>query len=354
MNSDDFQGSLKDKAFDPKDSKGRRYALDYHFKDLDLSFVAGDPFALDIVKILNSKASRRLAEKTQVYPLPFDPHIRTRLIHSMEVCSLALQIADVLGLNKSLCQAIGLGHDLGHAPFGHFGEQYITVNTGKKFAHAVNSVVVCQRVERRGHGLNLTRETLQGILSHSRAIEDRIEVSSAGIQEFSVIVLADKLAYTFADYNDYLRVKGKEAIIPPNLDFFGPYQRARVYKCLQALFEESAELGCVSFKNSQTAKEFARLRKWMLVNVYEQISFDVERVLFDKLIEYFRKESFFQGWDPYLLLALMTDREVRHFGQLWNNARHPKIEEISHYGIIELVERVDDPKIDFSQPDLGW
>lgn len=354
MFDNNFYGCLRHKAFNPKDSAGRKWPSNSVFVDDDLDFETADPFCQDISKILNCKALRRLERKTQVFPIPRDPHVRNRRTHTDEVVAIALVLADVLGLNRSLTQAIALGHDLGHTPFGHFGEHYISEMTGRSMTHAQLSVVVCQKVERRGHGLNLCKETLQGILQHSNTIGSNVKVLPSLIQEYAVVLWADKIAYTFADWNDYIRHVGPRVPPPQIMVEFGLYQRDRVKTCMLALCEESAKCGYVSFSDSPIARDFAELRRWMLKNVYEWITFESERLIFNKLIDYFQKETFFKEWDPFLLLALMTDPEVKFFGQIWDPMCRPEINYIKHFGIVELVNHVDDPKIDMFDIDLDW
>lgn len=352
MFDNNFYGCLRHKAFNPKDSAGRRWPQNSQFVDDDLDFVTADPFCQDISKLLNSKALRRLKDKTQVFPTPRDPHIRNRRTHTDEVVAIALVLADILGLNRSLTQAIALGHDLGHTPFGHFGERYITEKTGRTFTHAHNSVVVCQKIERRGHGLNLCKETLRGILNHSTLIE-----SDETIQEFAVVYWADKIAFTFSDWNDYRRHVGTRianTVAPSSLLGFGKYQRDRVKCCLLALCEESANCGFVSLSKSPIAMEFADLREWMYEEVYKWITFEDQRLAFNRLIDFFQKEPFFQQWDPFLLLSLMTDPEVEFFNKIWDPIRIPEIMDIRHFGIVELVEHIDDSKIDMFMTDLDW
>ena len=117
-------------------------------------------------RILHCKAFRRLKHKTQVFLSPGDDHYRTRLTHTLEVSQIARTIARSLRLNEDLTEAIALGHDLGHTPFGHVGERTLAACAGNNFSHNVQSVRVVERLENRGEGLNLTWEVRDGMLNH--------------------------------------------------------------------------------------------------------------------------------------------------------------------------------------------
>ena len=124
-------------------------------------------FQRDRDRILHCKAFRRLKQKTQVFLLPKGDHYRTRLTHTLEVSQNARTIAKALRLNEDLVEAIALGHDLGHTPFGHAGEK--ALNNVYKFSHNIQSVRVVERLEKQGRGLNLTWEVRDGILNHKTA-----------------------------------------------------------------------------------------------------------------------------------------------------------------------------------------
>jgi len=168
-------------------------------------------FILDLYKLQQSKAMRRLANKTQVFPDPkSNRHIRTRLIHTLEVASIAGIIAEILGLDVQLTQAIAHGHDIGHAPFGHLGEEFISTITGQEFRHEVFACVVAQHIERQTHGLNLTLPTLLGIRAHSRG-KGKMSLSLVTMKngcvdtvifEADIVMYADKIAYCFSDISD--------------------------------------------------------------------------------------------------------------------------------------------------------
>ena len=352
-----YKNALAHLAFQDMNSRGRKQAQKNNapiYDDDDYLFEVISPFALDCEKIANSKAFRRLIGKTQVFPTPRNPHIRTRLQHTLEVEMLAVEIAEILGLNVNLCRAISLGHDLGHAPFGHYGESFISQNSGKTFNHAVNGVVVAQEIERKGGGLNLCYETLLGILLHSSTRDQNIAIDPDLIQEVNVVKLADKLSYTFSDYNDAKRVG---YIVEPNdtnISFFGQRQRQWLKTCITAVVSESAEKGRVAFAETETASEFKKLRQWLYRNVYAPINFEVQKSYCDRLIEFFKQDSFFSGCDPFLLLSLLTDHEVFQFGDLCNTAIIPNIGLVQNSSLLEIVPWIREKTIDFTNPGLNW
>ncbi len=159
------------------------------------------------------RAFRRLAHKTQVFISPREDHLRTRLSHTLEVSQIGRTIAKALRLNEDLTEAMALGHDVGHTPFGHAGEWalnevYRQHDPSATFAHAEHSVRVLEILERDGQGLNLTRETLAGIADHSKGAEDTGAVFAPGASETlegMVLRIADRIAYLNHDLDDCLR-----------------------------------------------------------------------------------------------------------------------------------------------------
>lgn len=148
-------------------------------------------------RIIHCKAFRRLKHKTQVFLSPESDHYRTRLTHTLEVAQIARTIARALRLNEDLTEAIALGHDLGHTPFGHAGERALNEITGS-FAHYEQSVRVCKKLEKNGRGLNLTYEVLDGILHHTKGEE-------AHSLEGRIVRTADRVAYINHDIDDAVR-----------------------------------------------------------------------------------------------------------------------------------------------------
>ena len=168
-------------------------------------------FQRDRDRIIHSKAFRRLTYKTQVFIAPEQDHYRTRLTHTLEVSQIARTIARALRLNEDLTEAIALGHDLGHTPFGHAGEWaldevYRQFDPRVHFRHYEQSVRVVEVIENAGRGLNLTWEVRDGIRHHSKGREDLpLARGAAATLEGRVVTLADRIAYVNHDIDDALR-----------------------------------------------------------------------------------------------------------------------------------------------------
>ena len=155
-------------------------------------------FQRDVDRITHSKSFRRLKHKTQVYLRPEGDHYRTRLTHTLEVSRLARTIARALDLNEDLTEAMALGHDLGHTPFGHAGERALNKIYEEGFKHYEQSLRVVDILERDGRGLNLCYETRMGILHHTHGAPD-------DTTEATVVRLADRIAYINHDLDDTIR-----------------------------------------------------------------------------------------------------------------------------------------------------
>lgn len=157
-------------------------------------------FQRDRDRIIHSQSFRRLKHKTQVFLAPSGDHYRTRLTHTLEVSQIARTIARALELNEDLTEAIALGHDLGHTPFGHAGERALDKLTSTGFKHYEQSVRVVEKLEKNGKGLNLTDEVRNGILCHTKGQE-------AYTLEGQIIRIADKIAYINHDIDDAIRAE---------------------------------------------------------------------------------------------------------------------------------------------------
>ena len=160
------------------------------------------PFQRDRDRIVHSKSFRRLTHKTQVFIAPEGDHYRTRLTHTLEACGISRTVARALRLNEDLTEAIGLGHDLGHPPFGHTGEQALDqvlhARFGRRFRHNEQSLRVVEQLERDGRGLNLTEQVRDGILHHTGPGEP-------ATLEGKIVRLVDRIAYINHDIDDALR-----------------------------------------------------------------------------------------------------------------------------------------------------
>jgi dGTPase len=164
-------------------------------------------FQRDRDRILHSKSFRRLKHKTQVFIAPQSDHYRTRLTHTLEVTQIARTIARALRLNEDLTEAIGLGHDLGHTPFGHAGETALARVYLESFRHNAQSLRIVDVLEKDGAGLNLTSAVREGIALHSKARKDITATAwgNASTLEGQIIKLADSVAYINHDIDDAIR-----------------------------------------------------------------------------------------------------------------------------------------------------
>ena len=171
------------------------------------------PFQRDRDRIVHCKAFRRLKHKTQVFVAPEGDHYRTRLTHTLEVTGISRTVARALGLNEDLAEAIGLGHDLGHPPFGHIGEDVLDrclrERFGGSFRHWEHSLRVVEKLERDGHGLNLTEPVRDGILCHSGRAPEPATLEGA------IVRLTDRFAYINHDIDDAVRAGVLDAAALP-------------------------------------------------------------------------------------------------------------------------------------------
>ena len=215
-------------------------------------------FQRDRDRILHSKAFRRLKHKTQVYLSPFDDHFRTRLTHTLEVSQIARTISRSLFLNEDLTEAIALGHDLGHTPFGHCGEGVLNELLKGGFQHNVQSVRVVEILE----NLNLCRETIDGILTHSWGYTPRTP-------EAQVVQLADKIAYINHDIEDSIRagVIAENDLPKDCIKYFSSVQSKRLDKMVKEIIDNSQ--GKPKIAMSEEGWYYTtKLREWMFENVY--------------------------------------------------------------------------------------
>ena len=166
-------------------------------------------FAVDRDRIVHSKAFRRLKHKTQVFLAPVGDHYRTRLTHTLEVTQIGRSMARALRLNEDLVEAMAMGHDVGHTPFGHIGEELLgRFLAPEGFRHNEQSVRIVEKIEKNGAGLNLTHEVRDGIAKHSAPTEGGVETAAWGIPETPegwIVRYADKIAYLHHDIDDAMR-----------------------------------------------------------------------------------------------------------------------------------------------------
>ena len=340
INAQDI-GHLSHKKFESSKSKGREFGI-----RVDEEKEPVDPFLLDCCKLLDSKGLRRLQNKTQVFIFPQNPHVRTRMTHSNEVVALSIKIAHLLGLNEYLCQAISLGHDIGHVPYGHTGERFIGSVLGKKFRHEIFGTVLCRFIERKGSGLNLCYETLEGIFHHSSKDGTQSDIGHE-VLEYKVVFFADKIAYTFADMNDFVRYRNfDESSLPKSVLKLGRNQRERVASCVHALVKESIEKEMISFSDCEEAVLFDEIRRWMFENMYHKEREDELKLALSLTYEYLSQESRFNEIQPALLLALMTDKELSEIMNIIFTSRSIQYYDIRNFGFVEIVPHLLGKNID--------
>ena len=218
----------------------------------------------DIDRITYSKAFRRLKHKTQVFLKPEGDHFRTRLTHTLEVARIARTVARALKLNEDLTEAIALGHDLGHTPFGHAGERALNDILGPddSFKHNEQSLRVVEKIEKDGNGLNLTYEVRNGILRHTGNI-------LPDTMEGRVIRVADRIAYINHDVDDAIRAGIlRETDIPEEIICaLGQKHSVRIDTLIRDLIEESERKGDIAL-SSRVAFAFESFRGFMDNSVY--------------------------------------------------------------------------------------
>jgi dGTPase len=224
------------------------------------------PFQRDRDRIVHSKAFRRLKHKTQVFVAPEGDHYRTRLTHTLEACGIARTVARALGLNEDLTEAIGLGHDLGHPPFGHIGEEVLDEamreRCGGGFRHNEHSLRVVDALERDGQGLNLTEQVRDGILNHTGS-------NKPVTLEGRIVKLVDRVAYINHDIDDALRAGILDPADLPTaeIELLGPTGSARIDTLVRDIVARSAADGDIA-QSEEIGGAMLRLRKFMFDRVY--------------------------------------------------------------------------------------
>jgi dGTPase len=225
------------------------------------------PFQRDRDRIVHSKAFRRLTHKTQVFVAPRGDHYRTRLTHTLEVTTISRTVARALRLNEDLVEAIGLGHDLGHPPFGHIGEEVLDSclkeRFGRDFFHYEHSLRVVEHLERNGAGLNLTEQVRDGISRHSsRApLPDTLEGR--------IVRVIDRVAYINHDIDDAVRAGLlREADLPEEpMAVLGASGSARIDALVHDMVEHSARAGDI-VQGPEAGPAMKALREFMFEHVY--------------------------------------------------------------------------------------
>ncbi|MCQ2599234.1 MAG: deoxyguanosinetriphosphate triphosphohydrolase [Alphaproteobacteria bacterium] len=257
-------------------------------------------FQCDRDKIIHSKAFRRLKHKTQVFLSPYNDHFRTRLTHTLEVAQIARTMARALRLNEDLAEAISLGHDLGHTPFGHCGERVLNELLPHGFQHNVQSVRVVEVLE----NMNLCRETVDGILTHSWGYEPKTP-------EAKIVQYADKLAYINHDIEDAVRagVISEDDLPRDCREYFPVGQSNRLEKMIADVIKNSLDKPTVSM-TEQGWFYVNKLRDWMFEHVYTDPVAKAEEPkashIVKSLYEYYT-EKLANRFDAPQVMQMVTD-----------------------------------------------
>lgn len=225
------------------------------------------PFQRDRDRIVHCKAFRRLSHKTQVFVAPAGDHYRTRLTHTLEVTGISRTVARALSLNEDLAEAIGLGHDLGHAPFGHIGEEALDgclqERFGASFRHYEHSLRVVDALERDGAGLNLTEQVRDGIACHSG------RAGQPATLEGRIVRIMDRVAYINHDIDDALRAGLLvESDLPAKpIALLGLTGSQRIDALVHDMVESSQRAGEI-VQGDEAGEAMAQLRSFMFDHVY--------------------------------------------------------------------------------------
>ena len=249
------------------------------------------PFQLDRDRIVYSNAFRRLKYKTQVFLSPLGDHYRTRLTHTLEVSEIARNIARAMRLNEDLAEAIALGHDLGHTPFGHGGETALIQVHSAHFSHSDQSLRVVDKLENSGRGLNLTNQVRDGILKHSKGFGNIIPATpgeTAVTIEGRIVRVADIIAYLNHDLDDALRGKVIDKSDVPDICIrkLGSTHSMRASTMMEQLVYNSGskEGKFVLHMGEDTFQAMTILRKFLYEKVYRSPAVHDEFVKAKKVI----------------------------------------------------------------------
>jgi len=272
-------------------------------------------FQRDRDRIIHAKAFRRLMHKTQVFISPDGDHFRTRLTHTLEMMQISRTIARSLGLNEDLTEAISLGHDLGHTPFGHTGEEALSralYPHGRDFRHNEHSLRVVDHLEKGGDGLNLTFEVRDGIRNHTGEVHP-------STREGEIVRVADRIAYVNHDVDDALRAGmiSRGDLPSGPISALGEHMSARIDTLVRAMISNSGARGEISL-SEEVYKALMELRSWLFQNVYNnpdsrenQKAAGVVKNLFEYYLEH-PEERTASDPDPITetidFVAGMTDR----------------------------------------------
>lgn len=345
-----YRGCLARRRFPEQASKGRRSRT----RETKRFY-----YIRDILIVGNCEALYRLHGTTQVFIGREEATTNDRLLHTMEVASLSKYLAWFLGLNEHLTEAIALGHDTGHSPFGHFGEETISHLCQMEIDHRKIACLILQHVENEGKGLDLTYETLLGIYHHSGTSQEEYGRLP---QEFRLVNIVDKI-YMFSDIEDGLRIGAGFEEANNQAMYFGRTKAQRIEAFANALVKQSALAGSVSFpkeNGSEDSERFWQLRDWMYENAY--IPLNACRQPFanelERCYEFLQTSREFEECPPALLLTLMNDAEIhRLFGALRNKPK-PELSRstLNHLNlsITRIYPFIRGWSHDLEDPDLDW
>ncbi len=229
-------------------------------------------------RIIHSKSFRRMKHKTQVFLAPGGDHYRTRLTHTLEVSQIARTIARALCLNEDLTEAIALGHDLGHTPFGHAGERALSSCASIPFFHNEQSVRVVEKLEKDGRGLNLTWEVRDGILNHKTS-------GTPSTLEGCIVRISDKIAYVNHDIDDGIRAGIlTEASLPVECTkILGKSTRDRINTLIHAIVSFSQDKELIALPEEHN-KALTELRSFMFKDLYTNPLAKSEEVKAERVI----------------------------------------------------------------------
>ena len=237
------------------------------------------PFQRDRDRIVHCKAFRRLTHKTQVFVAPMGDHYRTRLTHTLEVTSISRTVARALRLNEDLTEAVGLGHDLGHAPFGHIGEEVLDRCLRERFGsgirHYEHSLRIVDRLERDGAGLNLTAQAREGIARHSSG------APAPRTLEGKIVRIIDRVAYINHDIDDALRagLLAEQELPADAIETLGTTGSQRIDALVHDMVEQSHTAADI-VQGVEAGEAMAALRSFMFERVYlgEAVRAERERI----------------------------------------------------------------------------
>ncbi len=248
-------------------------------------------FQRDRDRIIHSKSFRRLKHKTQVFLAPVGDHYRTRLTHTLEVSQIARTISRALRLNEDLTEAIALGHDLGHTPFGHAGESVLDRLVEGGFKHYLQSIRVVKYLEKKGEGLNLTFEVIDGIGKHSKGRSGDLEGKSLNIATYEgkVVRISDMVAYLNHDFDDAVRAEVvKEKDLPEIVrKRIGETTRERINSLVTDIISYTLENNYKEVGMSPDIKEaFLLFKEYMYDNIYSNQKVKREFIKSERVLEF--------------------------------------------------------------------